>query len=182
MTAISRNIIILISFIWFCCPAVIAQGSPLETSNESDNKEQVIEEITVIGIQDVYSLKLQVTKAEDRVIELFNELNDDDLYDIHCRMIARTGTRIKSRNCTPVYIEKATADQAMQLLGWGMAAKPINLVVAIHEPVLFEKMNALIRENQEFASVIMKHQELKEKLEEKRKAYLHNAYFWWKDD
>ncbi len=49
---------------------------------------------------------------ENRFYDLYNQLNKDDEFDVHCRKEARLGTRIASRICKIAYNEKAEAEYA----------------------------------------------------------------------
>ena len=107
---------LFISFIWFYCSTLIAQGIPVETAGPGDVQEQNVEEITVIGQKELYSLKMEVIRAEDLKFEIFNSLNSTDDFDITCEMLAGTGTHIKYRVCDVNFIKNARAEDAQRLL------------------------------------------------------------------
>ena len=44
--------------------------------------------------------------AQDRMFGLFNELNDDDRYDIECTVETVTGSLISQRVCQPEFLRK----------------------------------------------------------------------------
>lgn len=163
-------------FIWFSTPTVTAQESAAEISIETDDQDQTIEEITVIGMRDITSLDRQVIEARNRIYELFNELNTDDLYDVHCRMIAPTGSRIKKRQCLPNFYNKATTDAAQGWLSGEVTGNyggviPVNAVLDYHYPILKEKMKEKVLENRDLFDRFVELAELEEKLEEKRNIY-----------
>jgi hypothetical protein len=48
-------------------------------------------------------LRQAVVEAEDRFHARYNELNDNDDFDVNCRQEARTGTKLERRICRAVY-------------------------------------------------------------------------------
>lgn len=60
-----------------------------------------LEEITVRGEKPLVEYRLEMEAARDRVYALFNEINSDDEFDVHCRNESRPGTRIPRRACRP---------------------------------------------------------------------------------
>jgi hypothetical protein len=71
-----------------------------------------IEEIIVYGDKSLRRLRNDVYKAEQKVIVIFNSLNSDDEFDIHCTRDAPTGSHIKRRVCRANFVGKATAHEA----------------------------------------------------------------------
>ena len=68
-----------------------------------------IEEIVIKGrLERLGELRRAIQDTEDRIYARYNELNDDDAYDIECVERAPTGRRITARFCNPKYVgEKA---------------------------------------------------------------------------
>lgn len=168
-------LILLCTLFWSQQSLANEPDSPGEPS-DLETHDREIEEITVISQKTLLSLRYQIIRAEDRVFEVFNKLNDDDKYDIHCFLRAPTGTRIKQRDCAPNYYRNATADQAKEFLG-GPPAAPVNSVIAYHGPILRDKMVELIKENPELVNAMVDYYELKQELEQK-----HNDYYRKKDE
>jgi len=97
-----------------------AAGEPEPDNNGlTGDQGEVIEEITVTGQRLISTLRIEVIRAEDRAFDLFNAYNDDNQYDIHCRMEAPTGTRIRYRQCAPNFYVKAEADLTQIMLNGG---------------------------------------------------------------
>jgi hypothetical protein len=65
-------------------PAQQVEPEPAET----------IEEIVVYGNKSLVQLRLELYKAEDAVFDLFNSLNSDDEFDVHCYKEAPIGSHI----------------------------------------------------------------------------------------
>lgn len=69
-----------------------------------------IDEIIVYGENSLHLLREDVIQAEEQVFTVFNAINSNDEFDIHCVEEARTGTRIKSRLCRPNFVTQLTKD------------------------------------------------------------------------
>ncbi|MBK6674864.1 MAG: hypothetical protein IPG49_15925 [Proteobacteria bacterium] len=52
-------------------------------------------------------LRQQVIALEDKFYERYNDVNQNDDFDINCIMEAKTGTRFVKRSCRPAYQEAA---------------------------------------------------------------------------
>jgi hypothetical protein len=79
---------------------VLVVMSPRALAQESDEAaDEPIEEITVVGEKTLLSLKFAAYQAEDDFFNLFNELNENDEFDVFCGREASTGSRIKRRRC-----------------------------------------------------------------------------------
>lgn len=139
-----------------------AQGAD---SDAADNGE-AIDEIKVIGSRPLATIRAEITLAEDQVFTLFNELNDDDGYDIVCRKRARIGSRIPKRVCLArmyrEYIEDETVDYGGQF--------PIGKMpgAARHEKIFLEKLERLANENPEFLRALAKRYSLIKEYESER--------------
>lgn len=108
---------------------VVAQGAdapqPAAPVQAAENAEQ-LDEVVILG-KKLYQLRQDVVKAEDKFFEAFNELNKDDDYDIKCEKTTTAGTRLKSRQCQPVFFSEAEAAEARAMLT-GEYAPPAQLV------------------------------------------------------
>ena len=57
----------------------------------------------------------------ERAYDIFNDLNSDDDFEVHCRDEGRTGTRSTQRVCRPRFesrISRATAQEYLAMLSW----------------------------------------------------------------
>ena len=153
------------------------QGGPAtEPTFDSDAGEYILEDVTVIGQNSIGSLRYEVDFAADRMYEIYNELNTDDDFDIHCLWNAPTGSRIKRKLCTPVYVENLQA-MATQYALYDMDNSGITGIyidyteIAIYDAKLRENMKRLILENPSLFDAAVEHVELREEL--KRHRQLH---------
>lgn len=140
------------------------------------------EEVIITGNQPLKQLKRQIEQAQDQMFGLFNELNDDDRYDIKCREEKPLGTRISQRVCRPVFLSSSMEQNGKAFLqgvqnmsgiiapdGQGagvVSTMPPQAEIVYRYPILKEKMTALVEQNSAFADSVAKHHEL---LEEYRK-------------
>jgi hypothetical protein len=108
---------------------VLAQGAdaplPAAPAQAPENVQQ-LDEVVILG-KKLYQLRQDVVKAEDRFYAAYNELNTDNDYDIKCEQTTTAGTRLKSRQCKPVFFAEAEAAEARSMLT-GEYAPPAQLV------------------------------------------------------
>jgi hypothetical protein len=87
---------------------------------------QDLDEVTVMGKR-LYQMREDLVAAEERFFALYNELNTDDAYDVHCVFEAPLGTRLKRRVCRPGFIERAQ-EQEVRAFITGEFAPSVHLV------------------------------------------------------
>lgn len=177
------KIILFILFIWLLSPGVTAEEPSVETSIKTDNQEQTTEDITILEMNDLLNLQRQVYRGEDRFFKLFNKLNDDDMYDIHCRMHAPIGTNIKRRECVPEFYDRLTANTAQSFIKRAIHGLDENkrvefegtisagAVIPHHYKILKKRMDELVKANPELYERITELHKLTHKLEEKHRIY-----------
>ena len=122
----------------------LCQNAPVREL-ESDPTE-TIEEIIVYGDKSLVQLRFEMYKAEEVVFELFNSLNSDDEFDIHCYKEAPIGSHIKRRICKPNYVRELEAEATSR---WLLGGQPyIDPVARIQQKdkLLREEMEALVIE------------------------------------
>lgn len=96
--------------------ALLAASAVL--AQEQEPAPAVGDEIVVRGVSPAF-LRRERERAEDRMFALFNELNERDEFDIHCRDEAPLGTRMTRRVCAPNFVTRANSDASRQML-YGM--------------------------------------------------------------
>jgi hypothetical protein len=69
------------------------------------------DDVIVTG-QRIGELRHQIEMAEESVLNRFNDINSTDKFDIHCREVAATGTRIPHRACESNSWREEDANQA----------------------------------------------------------------------
>jgi hypothetical protein len=79
-------------------PALVgAQGATPESAETA--ADEPIDEITVVGEKTLLNLKYAAYQAEEEFFTLFNELNDNDEFDVYCDDESNTYSRIRRRSC-----------------------------------------------------------------------------------
>jgi hypothetical protein len=96
----------------FAMAAVLVAGQSFAAAANDTLSE--LNPVTVYGSRDIARLRQAVVEAEDRFYARYNELNDNDDYDVNCRMEARTGTRLERRICRAVYQEEAIRESSKE--------------------------------------------------------------------
>lgn len=77
------------------CAVVIAQEGERDSRSAPDDP---VEEIIIRS--SIGDLRRQVWQAEEMVFARFNDINSDDLFDVHCEWRPRPGSRVVYRVCS----------------------------------------------------------------------------------
>ena len=142
---------------------------PYAAAQEAENGEvdETIDEITVMGARSLAMMRAEVIKAEDAIYEVFNELNDDDGYDIICKKETRIGSQIPERVCLArMYrdeVAMATVDQEGPALPVGNMTR-----ASQQQAILIDKMRVLAAEHPELLDALKKRYALDQRYKEER--------------
>jgi hypothetical protein len=133
----------------------------------ADETNEIIDEVTVMGVRDLGALRTGLTRAEDEVYDLYNELNDDDDYDIVCKPEARIGSQIKRRVCLARAYRDALAeatedDDAGLMIGNSL------LDEKKHNKVLREKMADAANKNPQLMMALKNRYAIEQKFNQER--------------
>jgi len=101
--------------------AVAAQQQPVAVPVIAE--ETVLDEVVVKGTR-LWKLREDMVKTEEKFYALYNELNENDDFDVNCQMEAPLGTRLKKRVCRIAFYEDAEAEAAQAFLRGDMAIDP----------------------------------------------------------
>ena len=112
---------------WLCTAGVLVVGAFPSVGLCQSTPDQVventptdpIEEIIVYGEKSLPSLHREVYRTEEKFFAVFNTLNDDDEYDIHCDYEIPPFTHIRKHVCRANFIKDATA---ADYAGWATRA------------------------------------------------------------
>jgi len=155
-------------------PAAAAQVD--EATGESGVKEEsgvaadspaneAVEEITVYGEKTVQAIKAQIMQADRRLYGIWNELNDDREFDVHCRMEGVYASRRKERICLPAF-EHGVLEEAWDDLGtWTGAGRP-QAEIRRKREIMRQKMINFAAENPDLAAAIFERAKLQRDLAE----------------
>jgi hypothetical protein len=141
---------------------VLALSSAPLFAQEGENAG---DEITVIRAPSLQSLRADLVRAEDAAYALFNELNDDDAYDIICKKETRIGSQFRNRVCLPAILRDTEVEQALDE-DTGIVSRKASQ--PRHQRILTERMRQLAIENPELLEALKDRLALKKRLEEER--------------
>ena len=89
MSRLIRNIFVTLPFAVFAATAMAQETAnsdqPIAAETPIAPDEEIIDEITVMGARELASLRAELIRADDAVYDLYNNLNDDDAYDVICK-------------------------------------------------------------------------------------------------
>jgi len=147
-----------------------SHGAAQGADPESEETDAAIDEITIEGARTLDSMRAQVILAEDEAFALFNELNEDDGYDIICKKETRIGSQMPHRVClSRMYRERlaeATADAIDENSGViGVGRMPGQ---SKHQEILREKMRTLAMKHPELLAALKKRYVLDKAFQEAR--------------
>ncbi len=95
----------------FTLLCVLVSGGLLSVASAATRERRndvPLDEVLVQGRRiNLDDLRKQVISLEDKFYERYNNINENDDFDIHCIMEAKTGTRFVKRSCRPLYQEEA---------------------------------------------------------------------------
>jgi hypothetical protein len=78
--------------------AALALHAALGAQEAAPAASPVDDEVIVLG-RALRDLSFRIELAENDVYARFNEINSDDLFDVHCYERAQGGSRIQTRRC-----------------------------------------------------------------------------------
>ena len=160
----------------FDSSAVILTGAllllvlPLSGECQSDavQTEEPIEEIVVRGHKSIIGLKLEMYKAEEALYDLFNSLNSDDDFDIHCYREAKTGSHIKQRICRTQKLGELLAEQTQRMMRGEPYVYPAAEIKRMNERMLAE-MTEMVSEHPEYLNALVEFTEARKTHDSERK-------------
>ena len=97
-------------------PANAANSTIYPKTNPKTNPmTNPIEQIIVIGERSFMAVRNQIIREEEVAYRLFNELNNNDDFDITCRMV-KANSHISRRDCEPKFFTRARQGNAIMAL------------------------------------------------------------------
>lgn len=149
-----------------------AQENNTDVGTNTTAESEEIDEIVVLGAHSLTLLRQEVIVAEDKFFEIYNELNDDDRFDIICENRRPTGTRIQVRECKARFVRDAEVDATQDALMMNnspanVAAQPIRAAKEDYE-TLDKKLKTFAVENPELQRALMEYDNLSKKYSEER--------------
>lgn len=143
---------------------LIFQHAVAEEEADIFNEDSAIEEITVIGARELLTLRVEIVRAEDELFRIFNELNEDDDYDMICENERPVGTRIARRVCRARLFREKMAEDAKRAMD-GDVMTGVVIDSEKHNEILQEKLRSMAMKSPEFAEALQKRYALRQKFE-----------------
>lgn len=180
----------IVALMAFGIAAAAAQSGPAASGDPAGGDAvrasaiTVDEEVVVVGQRTLRDFRLELQRAQERIYGLFNSLNSDDQFDIHCRNVPRTGTRIPQRVCEPQYAADSTHDAgsefavAIQTCGFNEAcleignsrAQAVLSEVPVRGQQLTAEVQRLAEEYPEFRDAIVGYETVARRYQDARRA------------
>jgi hypothetical protein len=106
-------------------------------------------------------------EAEEALYDVFNSLNSDDDYDIHCYEEAPTGSKIKQRICKTEKMGKILAEQTQKMMRGEPYVFPKAEINKMNERMLAE-MTELASTHPEYLKALETYDQTKQTWESER--------------
>lgn len=148
----------------------LATAGLCQDTTEQDSQpaqDETIDEVTVYGTKSLHTLRIELHRAEEKVFAMFNELNLDDAYDIHCEEKIPIGSLTKRRLCAPNFLREVSTEQDRFL--WNPHVGGEVKSIPKMNKNLKKKMDALVAEQPEFREAFMEYETAKELYEDKHR-------------
>jgi hypothetical protein len=112
---------IVLSFAVSGGQAALAQSESAALARpDAASAQETPEEVIVRGRR-LADFRIEVELARERAYDIFNEINSDDDFDVHCVLEDRTGTRMRGQVCRAQFegrISSRAAKEYMSALKW----------------------------------------------------------------
>ena len=135
---------------------------------QTQESSELIEEIVVWGYKPLINLKFEMYEAEEALYKVFNSLNSNDDYDIHCYEEAPTGSKLKERVCKTEKIGKILAEQTEKMMRGEPYVFPTNEIKKMNERMLAE-MTELASTHPEYLKALETYHQRKQTWESEHK-------------
>jgi hypothetical protein len=156
----------------FCFQLASAEQKPAEHAPESPLPQVEIN----AQREKLHVMRAEMIKLEDQFFAEYNKLNTDHQYDVFCDVEAETGTLIRKRVCRPVFVSRATEEEAQALLR-GDSAPPANLTILAKEPDYEKNVLAVINKNPQLRKLVREREALEKRYDAVRKQKLKGKIF-----
>ena len=135
---------------------------------QTQESSELIEEIVVWGYKPLINLKFEMYEAEEALYKVFNSLNSNDDYDIHCYEEAPTGSKIPRRICRTEKLGKILAGETQKMMRGEPTVFPTLEIKKMNERMLAE-MTELASTHPEYLKAIESYDAKKNTWESERK-------------
>ncbi len=143
-------------------PLALAQGLPHERDSSpalEEIEESLIDEVIVRGERTRRQIRKELRAIEMQIYSQFNDLNNDDDYDIVCRRVTRVGSQIPRTSCKAKIYWDALSNLAQ---GEEPGVHPLRPMrdPAKHAAILRQKILDLAKSDTSFLESLIKRRQL----------------------
>ena len=150
--------------------SLTSSAQEVESDDSTQNAASEIEQIIVVGERSPFRLRAQIKEAEKRLFSTYNEVNENEDYDVDCDKYTPTMSHISEQRCWPVFFHNVVAEEAQR----AMLLNDFNIIPPNQLATLyageFEKLRANIvavaNEHPEVATALMEYGGLQQALKE----------------
>jgi len=137
-------------------------GVPTPTAED----RALVEEVLVIGLRPITSIRHEIINTEDLIYTTFNELNDEDAFDIICTKEAPIGSQIRRRVCRSRFMVESETEAFLDFLdtGYGEVSLSRQRLVIKHQS---EIMAELANKNPDFLQLLKRRWALRQVYEQR---------------
>lgn len=96
----------------FCSGLLLAQNQTSAAASASQSSNALPTEIVVTPLMNRRNLRSLISQVEEDFVKRFNELNQDDDYDVDCYSYTSTGTHLTKEICEPKFFRNARREDA----------------------------------------------------------------------
>jgi hypothetical protein len=151
--------------------AVPATAAP-DAAALAGREESVLDEALVLGTQ-LWKLRKKTIEVEDRFNALYNQLNKDQDFDVHCHVETPPDRIIKERVCRVAFLENAQEVEVKGLLD-GHSAPPADMVAQARQADFEENFLKVINSDPRLRKLVREREALEKKYGEELKRRVAN--------
>ena len=125
----------------------------------SGQEVRPMDNITVTGEKSRSEMRKDVFEAEESFYSLYNQLNDEDEYEVRCFYETPTGTRIKNHVCRAKFVSDAYSRRAARGRGDNtrIANQSADSEFQAKSQHFQQKLETLIAENPDLAEALVRY-------------------------
>jgi hypothetical protein len=141
-------------------PILAAAAAP------EQSKDEVLDEVVVQGTR-LWALREKMVEVEDKFYALYDELNKDNDFDVHCHIEVPTGRIIKERVCRIAFYENAQEVEVKALLD-GHAAPPADMVAQARSVDFEQNFLRVVNGDKRLLKLVREREALEKRYDEER--------------
>lgn len=127
--------------------------------------DEPIEEITVYGEKTVPAIKAQIVRADRKLYGIWNQMNDDREFDVHCRLEGVYASRRKERICLPAFEHGVLEESWNDLSRYTGAGRP-EAEIREKREIMRQRMIEFAEQNPDLHAAIIERATLQRELTE----------------